>query len=693
MKNDNLDYFICYCGKDMPENSATRQFADILYDKLTGCGKRVYFAPRMGQGDAYNSNDNLQKMISGITTSFIVLLTPRFFDDFDEQTEDRESPVKKEMVFALSEAKRRGAKERDGIKNFVKYVHSGGFVWQRSQKFLVRQLFADYALSDYFDVGAFVCPSCTAEDEAGNEIVDKRLVEAQTGLFIKKHLDIDVERENSISEYRRDVDLCFHTIVTHAQQFFLDDFFAYADASKHTEPKVSQNYAYYNDVLKRYGLYSGIMSDTRTTSWQVFFTDTAKFDKTDDADTRCAKLRRFQSGDSLGKYGSFSTCAVCFGALHLFNRITSDKYGAAEDFTREYFNECLRGAVNLIMFMQNEHGSWPEQKRLGQSDSFEADNGLNQTTIAVSTLLKVGFLQANKLLGNATEQVLAGRFKALNKAINWLLDGASRYEDGGMAYWNIDGKQEGSTLMTAMCLDTFIKWLADDYVKSHMSEERNFDALFVKIIAFFARMQNADGGLRPEFSNEQSSFSHTAKVMNTLCTLWSFTKDVDCKEAAEDVINKCLAYLAASVGQNGRLIDENNQQDFEFFNIPDCEDYEMSGEMLLITAVTKILKMPDRLLGRLLNHENYSVYKDGVAREQLTNRLVELMNAYRKNHVVRFTDITATETLMIQGKRQDPSQKYPVYLLYYYNMALTELLDAFACSDASADDKKEKLSA
>lgn len=674
---DPFDYFICYCGKDMYEDSITKKFAYSLYNKLISCGKKVYLAPETGHGDAYNSDDMIKKMMRNLTTSFIVLLSPNFFNDFDEQDGEYESPRKKELSAALAEAQNRQNTSDSQITDFLKYVHIDGFKWYNSYNFLVRKLFRDYPLNEYFHIAAFDKINTTAKEIVSleNNSIDL-IIEETVNLFIKENLYIDINLEYSIEKYRHDMNLCFHCMMAEKQEISLNDFSNYNQEENAICPKRKSP----DELISDLGFKKN--NKNRLTYWPVFFTDytSEKNDFNSPVENSIQEKKEI----------NLSTWAICLGALQILHwlgvdekRDSKDNQDKRLDYVSDYFRNYLDGAIKLIVLTRNEKGAWPEQRCLfGDNrfkDIYEHDNGLNQTTLSISALLKSGFLDTNKIEHDNPEKILKNRFQFLCKSVKWIIKEASKDTKRKYIYWNGSKTQKGSTLMTSMCLDTFIKFLQEPYAHKHMESVKvDFEEIFRRILNFFKNMQNDDGGIRPSMSpnDNKSSFSHTAKVMNSLCAFWKYTNDAKSKAQAKSIINRCFDYLINLLDdKNGRLYNESEQADYEKFNIPNDEFYEMNGELMFVTSIINFISSDEELF----NHSNFNRLSKETERKRITNMLIELFNSYRDNHATSLFDLTASESVLIRGRRNNPDEKFPIYILYYYRMALTDLLGYLLC--------------
>lgn len=660
-----FEYFICYSGKDINLDNKVGygwnwEFAYTLFSELTAADKEVYFASENGQNDAYRDRDTLARLIRGVS-AFIILVTPNFFNEFDPN--DPENPITLELDIALEVAKERGA-------GFLRYVHMPNFRWYSPFVKRVQERYSEeeYPFNRYFDVAGHRCALRENPKERAKD-------------FLWENLGIDVRQEERRRKYGRDVELCFHSVVTHTQGLSLPDTFE-EETAKFGLHWSKPGHSYY---------------------WPVFFGDAGMEDKAQDG---------------------VSTCAVCFGVLQLMHWNERDRWQHKEkehrEFfrqTEEYFLNICRDVLSLLVVMREPNGKWPAMKKFGGEllDCDEQDGGLNQTTLSLSTLLKSGFLEKrSENWGEVDDSVLAVRYEYIIESIRWLLDRAD--EDQGYMYWSADDDRKGppvigSSFLTAICVDTLIKFANQEYViRRHDPILDEVKRCFKKIIPFFTELKSYDSGMKTELQGQVSSFSHTAKVLNSLCTLRDFALRhaandalyTDLSDDADLLIGECFNFLMKQLEDpespmyfSDRLLAEKCKH--EVFIAPydrrrkqAVEYYELNGELLAVTAFIKIFRDDElamRLMGAYYGTEGNKrlIQPDmEVLKKRLINRVFEYFDSYseRDEHVRRFFDRTAAKSILVKGRRSGEEYRYPIYVLYYYRMALTELVTLFGSGKA-----------
>ena len=657
---ENYEYFICYSGKDLNLNKEGEgygwnwNFASALYTELTAFDKRVYFAPVNGKGDAYSNRETLESIMKDLK-AFIVLLTPNFINEFNPK--DDNNPIAKELDVALEKSKIN--------PKLIRFVQMPNFQWYPPFISRLQERYPEneYQFDKYFNISSYQCDPRSIATERAKD-------------FINSILNINVRQTEALRDYKHEVKLCFHSMVTHKYELSMPCGF--------------------QDEIGRYGLRWS--NPGKSYYWPVFFTDAEEQSKPEE---------------------SVSTCSVCFGILQTLHwdlmdsrQVLSQQQNKFFRHTDEHFKNICCDALSMLVVMRDSNGRWPAQTSLDaeKKTDFDQDGGLNQTTLCISTLLKSGFLNRNgKYLITNDPAVLENRYEFIVKSIKWLLN-RNGAKDEKRAFWSADDESKGpriigSVFLTAVCLDTFIKFMADDYVRTKNDETtRNVKNTLKKIVNFFQSIQEFDGGIKIALQGPytQASFSHTAKVMNSLCTMRDFAKTQkgdpvydEIVTISDGIICKCFAYLINLIEKDESSIhadDERLMRDYKYevFIVPDdpvnenkvIEYYELNGELLAVTALTKILRDKEYYLPILRNiygMEEQSETDVESRRRQLMNHLFVYFDDYRNrdDHVQKFFDKTATESILIKGRREKEEYHYPIYALYYYRMALTELLNLF----------------
>lgn len=701
------DFCIFYSGEDLKDKFVNK-FGMAVYNNLTSANQSVYFAPVNGQGDPFNNIFDLIKLISQTRKSIIILVSQQYVDsvltpfpfsndDYDKVKQEYVSfrqgkaseelcpqlkalsslgPVQKELLVVLLEAyyKKYVTNEKN-VQDFISYAHIKQFEWKNANKFAVKMLYGPWAFDfdTYFELSAFKCDDQTYyqyDEKAGDAFVD-----SSAKKFIKEYCGLDLSKETFIMECQTDANRAFHTILQHVQHIYCDNLICDTFETENISQMLSSSrYAHFVDLLAQ--LSDDDARFSRASCWPIFFNDLKSHDN-DELDMKA--LRDLEDGEHIRIGKKVNSCSACFGDLRLFNRYkkyAQENKDLLPTATKNYIEQCIAGARNMILLLRDETTKlWKEAVIFG--DDPDTDIGcLNDTTLCLSTLLATGFL--NKELKKDNNDMFIRRYKYIEESILALMNKGVTKDNGISWAWN-DGVQPASTLATALCLDVFVKFyetcnelgLLDDCIKEKLQQ------CIDGILMFFKKVQHENGSFTPcESDITHESFSHTAKICNSLCTLASSSLRIRA-DVARSIVSKGFKFLLNKIGLDVDSAEAHaditplfNQQKYEEFNIIDPLEYELCGELMMVTFLLKIIKNPgdylvDTELAYCIQH-----------RAVIVSVLVEIINRFKKERQRNYLDITGANSFVIKSRIADANgDLYPIYLLYYYDMAISDILD------------------
>lgn len=368
-----------------------------------------------------------------------------------------------------------------------------------------------------------------------------------------------------------------------------------------------------------------------------------------------------------------NVCAVNFGALTLHERNRGDK---SDSNIAKYVNAAINMlVVTSILEKKNDkfYRYWPTH--IDYTNKLEAGT-LNQTTLSLSTLLRLGFLDGQFLSEESqiTHEQLLNRFKFVIQSINWIisLQETQPSVSGGWSYAEkareLYGQVEISTaiLPSHFCYEVIRKYyqyftatgvtasIVNDLDHTILNRMRSSFESFEKWITV---EQRDDGGFRRNSNYNQSNFA------NSCCAMLLYAYD-DAKDI--DKLNALIEYARKNY----------NNFDFELKDVVDSykyrfrvgsqagytEDaYEIFPEALFINNSIKaiednIIEQLQYMSARRIREINY------IAFEKILNRIKTIEFEKTGTHEV------------IQG-RQLLDREYPIYVLYYAKLCLEKMRD------------------
>ena len=346
------DTFICYRGNSV-DGGIGIKLGQRIYQMI---GKdhpvfgRTFFAP------CYPSYDFMKegRQIVESVKYFIVILSPNFFSDFEEDgVIDEESSTYLELHTALRSAECR-----------ILPIFAYGFDWQQRgahYKDTLKRLYPDC------EVGKLM-------HQAGVRVENQEITQQQLDNLIPAGT---VKRKNiSKDEICRELQRCGDTIALKIwTPRFVPDYLDYIEARSGGDRDTQYLAARFSREFENMKAQCGLPGELEAPfcAWPV------------DLDQ--------QEGKEYERL--LSICAICFGIMSLHNWIYRDSGRCVRDERRmktyrEMLKKKLDGAINLLIAMRSpSYGSWPSSWNF--SDQLVVGT-INQTTLSISTLMTCGFL-------------------------------------------------------------------------------------------------------------------------------------------------------------------------------------------------------------------------------------------------------------------------------------------------------------
>lgn len=375
--------------------------------------------------------------------------------------------------------------------------------------------------------------------------------------------------------------------------------------------------------------------------------------------------------------------SVCFGALSLFERTEEyvNPYMINDSLTKSYINAAINTLIVTNIRQNNsDKRCWPTNY-IHKNHDVEFGT-INQTTVALSTLLTLGFLSPeNSVVPNnlSTEQ-LSNRYRFIVDNINWLLDMQSNCIWPGV--WSYaeqaieassDKKIEYAILPSHFCYETILKYYdmftSSDGITSIISQYDSTVLLRMeKACSSFERWlksnQNDDGGYSQNSNNMESSYIHSClaeipmfyAVYSKNEALYRYSKE----RISQSSFRKLLKYLSTTFHKINPLKNGAFDQYRYYYSINGSSEensirlkddiYELVAESIIFYYNTRLIaSVPKSFFNKMyLNRIQEINYK---AFECTFSRMCR-------------TTINNQSCLVIKG-RQELSRIYPIYAMYY----------------------------
>lgn len=376
-----------------------------------------------------------------------------------------------------------------------------------------------------------------------------------------------------------------------------------------------------------------------------------------------------------------NVCSICFGALALLNG--DDK--PSERIVKDYLNAAVNSLILLHLSGLNaESGDefifWPRNYHLGATQG-EAGT-LNQTSLSLSVLARLGFLQKkSEVIGSyISDTAFKNRISFVVKALRWILN--NQKIDALGAAWSYAVKStsinnvpiNSAVLPTYYCIKTLDKYLnmfkRDDEIKEALKVLSpnllsEMEEAITQSMRYLVRSQNQEGGIGKNNIESNSSYMHSMLALQILVSYGT---------NEYEAINKYLKYIVKvspkdlwkSIEDNifekcryqvMRLIQKGEEDEKKWISFHDTENFEIFPEGMIIISSIDIIKY---LRLNNLKSKKYIKY---------FRKLIYL--TYRK--LIARMDIQGN-SIYIKGRRTEEELKYPIYCLYYGKKSISKLL-------------------
>ena len=373
-------------------------------------------------------------------------------------------------------------------------------------------------------------------------------------------------------------------------------------------------------------------------------------------------------------------CALCFALL-----ITSkgNEYLKHTDRNSKTLINCLINTI-VISALEDKNNAglfyWPT--KISVTKIVESGT-CNQTTVALSALLRVGFL---KETDDVPEKALKERYKLIIGALSWLIKNQNSESEENAAWsygencTTVDGLHNEityATLSSHFCYETIRKyigffdspmgrhkWAADvnPYIMDDMHRAcHRFEEWVERKLA-----------TQGYFSKTNLSESTPSLLHTCLCQIIYFFNNTD--DLDIDKYKKTVDYVIKNIGDltfGEKELLESYQFNYKTSDGSEghkVDIYEIVPEYLFIDYSTRLLKC------------NYSRYLSRSQEKKLKEaNYIAYDNLLKKIKYIDFND--HKKSLVLQGIQSDP-RKYPIYGLYDLQLCLLELLGS---SDGKRD--------
>lgn len=347
-------------------------------------------------------------------------------------------------------------------------------------------------------------------------------------------------------------------------------------------------------------------------------------------------------------------CAISFGALILIqSSIENRRYEAKE------ISNILAMAIKTLVFLRNDDGSWPSDFGVEYINSTKVGT-INQTTLALATLAKLGFLDKvspidGKLI---SDEALKIRFYFISESINCLLNSAQKINTQ-YAWGHIINAKEISVLPTSNVINVLDKLRNILIQNVYLPEERNIlcSRITEAINGSFEwlRIIQNDEGSFSKANYDEPSFSYTCLAASVLLLDYSQNSNT---------IQKAMSFLLRF--PYSKLINKE----------PESEYYD---KILTYINLDNRNKKKEILIHEIFVESIYALALINYSRECNVNslKLYNIQNEINKMiKAICARKHKVGDLYLIKGRRETAFQ-YPIYCIYYSLITFKYYLNSY----------------
>ena len=365
-------------------------------------------------------------------------------------------------------------------------------------------------------------------------------------------------------------------------------------------------------------------------------------------------------------------CAACFGALIFHGTDT----GQEDDPVQR------DAAIRTVILLRNADGSWPSHYSVDQPLVYSGT--FNETTIALATLMRYGFLDAS-----VPQEYLEKRLGFFRESLKWLVDKKRSDYDG--ASWGFSPCQKesfSSTMQTAFVYEILVKYrnimrvLPEEYrEETGKLSAKKLDRLISNIEQFFKHIQTGNGGFPKKVTqnaDDRECFVNTCMVINAL----SANPD---SGSARDIMEKAADYLIQTWGFKSDKSSEGKKYECGkgfFLTREECfEEFEITVSQKSIndadakeqTALRR--KVFERFPLTLIILSSLSLLQMDKAHPSSKKRDWKALRKYIKKALKLLEGVIVRDgdSIHVKGFRGG-DREYPIYNLYYAMLVFNKII-------------------
>jgi hypothetical protein len=344
------------------------------------------------------------------------------------------------------------------------------------------------------------------------------------------------------------------------------------------------------------------------------------------------------------------TCATSIGTMALLELTENDCL--PQTLT------ILENACKTILFMRNKDGSWPSIILLSTKQPPKMEGVLNDTTYALESLIKLGFLNRDPEV--PIEMDLDTRIDLVVESVKWLLDNrvGNGWDYTGIEYLeSIEGVSPAILPTSNVITILYTVMTVLETLRKSPPELSEIKDAYKEAVVWLRDIQSEKGEFGKK-KGDRPTIVHTAIAINALLT------DGDDDETKKSIL-KGIKYIL------------ENKKAFSVEKLEYEDMFDEYDQIIFIEEKTirrRVIKHENFLEGILLNvliktdEKGYIDKLNFVERYRFRKIIKYLLNELLKGQ---------KKSGILQGafrsRRSAPAEKYPIYFLYFATLGLKSL--------------------
>lgn len=355
------------------------------------------------------------------------------------------------------------------------------------------------------------------------------------------------------------------------------------------------------------------------------------------------------------------TCATSLGLLILLK--------ANGDNVDQRTNSLVEKALETIIWLRNEDGSWPSVKPIHNNNPPQMEGVINDTVYALTALIEAGFLAHSpkvsvknlKTKGSNPQTLdsIESRVDLILESVEWLFNNRVI---GGWDYTGIDYLEHTASVFPALLPTVNTTILFSQLIKAIKSNcpskfDHRLETAYEESIKWIKEHQGNSGGFGKK-RGDKPRLVHTCVAISALLT-------------ADTEENKNAALKAFRwIINNKKSCNSELMENDDYFD--QYDQIIFSGDRIFKRVINNETFLEGIMLNCLINMTNNESNKLKTREKYKIRKIIE----YHFNTILKRQEKHGDYQGAIKSRRGVPNEQHPVYCLYHALLGLLSLRDS-----------------